>query len=296
MTRKREAGKPLKKQRENERRKDAQFAPSIGRLRAVSIEVAQQTDITCEKAKKVSLETVPKQPGLETPNSSPVTAIVLADKQPRPWKWNKTKRLVLQMTLDGVPVTAIAKAVGKHRNTVRSWWDTPEFQKAMQNRGDELKASSKLRYVHHTQIGGEVLFSAMKHAGERVLKAKAGDPVMNRSLTELHRGMLENDRRDQEVLEGNIQRMESHVFIRREGGARPAEPGSSDKTFKQFLEDNKEFIPKNLPEDTAEAKLLTIESILIHNPKVLEDFRAEDLEIERQRQEHEMADPKNRRR
>lgn len=71
---------------------------------------------------------------------------------PRPWKWGKVKREVLKMTLKGYSAVMIAKETGVHRNTIRRWKNTPEFQQALVEAAREYRQQHQLKRVHETGV------------------------------------------------------------------------------------------------------------------------------------------------
>jgi DNA-binding CsgD family transcriptional regulator len=224
-------------------------------------------------------------PGDE-PEDDPKTAIVVAGVATE-WVWTKVKRRALELTMEGVPVGQIADKLGKHRNTIRNWWHSPEFKVEVQRRMSEYTTSMKLRQTHRTSVLGEALYTK---ATRLMAEALAAGGKLNIGESQfILRELRDYQREEREVTGGTVARVEHRVLF--EGGGETAEAKKDSASARSFHEFLKEHVPhvtslKALPADASpQDGLIEVAAELMQATDLLDKIGEEDRITDREEAE-----------
>lgn len=220
------------------------------------------------------------------PASDPKTAVVVVEKPGEVWAWTRVKRRALDLTLEGLPIGQIADKLGKHRNTIRNWWHSPEFKGEVQRRITEYATSMKLRQSHRSSVLSEALFTKatrlMKEALEEGGKIDIGQSQL------VLRELRDYQREERELAGGTVARVEHRIFV--EGGETPEakRDSASARSFHEFL---KEHVPhvtslKTMPADTTpQEALVEVAAELLQSTDLLDKIGEEDKITDREEAE-----------
>ena len=196
----------------------------------------------------------------------------------RAWKWTKRKRKAVQLLVKGQPITRIADELGVHRNTIRNWRDTPEFNASVMSAAREYVNHTRYKRVHETGIITDQLARQVASKLSKLGKAEANQVDLNHLQVFLreYREFRSQERSD---FGDDIKRYEGTFNVAMAGGE-TATPGgeASMQSFKRFVEDNAGKIPERLVTDSESAQEALVEAtkVLLRETELLEDLHQED--------------------
>lgn len=256
---------------------NAQF---VGRTRTLT-QAVEEPEIIEENPPDASLPIV-QSPPVQTGGS---IVKVSQPGEPKEWVWTKAKREALKLTLEGMPIGKIAERTGRHRNSIRLWWSSPDFQKEVRVRMHEHATSMKLRQTFRAGTMGETLFN---RAVELMSAAQKNSGKLDIGQAQLvFRELRDWQREEREIVDGNVQRIEKRVTfdgrmdVENSGGEGTAR-SKAEQNLVQWLEGYEPKLKKKVLEAKTQDELVDAMREVAMETDLIDDIQEAAREEQRE--------------
>lgn len=221
--------------------------------------------------------------GKELVHSAPNNEGGASITKSRAWKWTKVKRKAVRMVCRGWPDTRIAKELGKHRNTIRNWKGTAEFNAAVITYAREYVNRVRFKRVHESGIIADQLASQVARQLAEVNKSDAGD-VKQGNLNAMQ--LFLREYREFRAVErsdfgDDVRRVEGSFHVTGTGltTGDNATGSKGAQSFKRFVEDNASTVPKRVLVGNEQQSLVGVARALMQGTDILNELHEEDVAL-----------------